>query len=80
VLTLALFASIFAGPAFAQSVRVPGTHVTLALPHGFSIAKLYPGFERPDAQASIMVTELPVAAADMIRPSSRLAMPASRAD
>ena len=54
-------------PGFAQAVRVPGTSVMLTPPDGFSIAHQYPGFERPDVQASIMVTELPVPAADMIR-------------
>jgi len=54
-------------PSFAQSVRVVGTNVTLAPPEGFVIARQYPGFERAEAQASIMVTELPVAATEMIR-------------
>jgi len=58
---------MFTCPSFAQTVRIPGTNVTLAPPEGFSIAQQYPGFERADVQASIMVTELPVAAADMIR-------------
>jgi hypothetical protein len=65
-LTLAVFLSTFANPSFAQAVRVPGTNVTLAPPEDFSIAKQYPGFERPEVQASIMVTELPGPAADMI--------------
>jgi hypothetical protein len=65
-LTLAVFVSTFTDPSFAQAVRVPGTNVTLAPPEGFSLAKQYPGFERPEVQASIMVTELPGAAADMI--------------
>ena len=59
-----------AHPSFAQAVRairVPGTNVTLAPPDGFSVAQQYPGFERSDVRASIMVTELSVAAGDMIR-------------
>jgi hypothetical protein len=56
-----------AGPSAAQAVRVPGTRVTITPPEGFSPAQQYPGFERPEAQASIMVTELPVPAAAMMR-------------
>lgn len=66
-LTLAVFVSTFTNPSFAQAVRVPGTNVTLAPPEGFSLAKQYPGFERPEAQASLMVTEVSGDAADMIR-------------
>lgn len=51
----------------AQTVRVPGTHVVLVPPSGFSAARQYPGFERPEVKASIMVTELPVAATEMMR-------------
>src|SRR5688500_20086113 len=54
-------------PAFAQVVRVPGTNVSLVPPAGFSPARQYPGFEQESGQASIMVTELPGAAADMLR-------------
>jgi hypothetical protein len=64
---LAVCLTTVAHPSFAQAVRVPGTTVSLAPPEGFSFAKQYPGFERPDVQASIMVTELPVAAPEMIR-------------
>jgi hypothetical protein len=39
----------------------------LTPPAGFSPAGQYPGFESSDPAGSIMVTELPVAAADMIR-------------
>src|SRR4029079_4200661 len=53
-------------PSFAQSVRVTGTSVTLVPPRGFAVATQYPGFERAEAHASIMVTELPVAATAMI--------------
>jgi hypothetical protein len=43
----------------AQAVRVPGTSVSLAPPAGFVSSARFPGFERADAQASIMVTEIP---------------------
>lgn len=66
-ITFAFIVSAFAGTSLAQAVRVPGTHVTLAPPDGFSAASQYPGFERAEAQASIMVTELPVPAGEMIR-------------
>jgi hypothetical protein len=52
---------------FAQTVRVPGTKVSLVPPPGFSLAQQYPGFEREADQASIMVTELPTPAAEMIK-------------
>src|SRR5687768_1982644 len=41
-----------------QPVRVTGTSVILAPPAGFSPASRFPGFERADRQASIMVTEV----------------------
>ena len=62
-----ILAAAFASPSPAQSIRVPGTSVTLSPPEGFSPATQYPGFERQDVQATIMVTELPVPAAEMIR-------------
>jgi hypothetical protein len=66
-LSLAAIVSAVTVPSFGQNLRVPGTNVTLAPPDGFAVASQYPGFERTDVQASIMVTELPVAASDMIR-------------
>lgn len=56
-----------ATPAFAQAVRVPGTKVSLAPPAGFLAARQYPGFEQESGPASIMVTELPGPAGDMLR-------------
>jgi hypothetical protein len=56
-----------AAPAVAQAVRVAGTSVTMTPPDGFSPAQRFPGFERADLQASIMVTELPTPAAQMRR-------------
>ena len=66
-LALAVIVTAPAQPALAQAIRVPGTSVALAPPEGFSVAQRYPGFERADARATIMVTEVPVAAADMMR-------------
>ena len=73
-LTIAVVATCSTPPSFAQTMRVPGTNVTLAPPEGFSIAQQYPGFERADVQASIMVTELPVAAGGMIRSMTKPAL------
>jgi len=67
VLILTAIVRCSAVPAFAQTVRVPGTKVRLTPPTGFSLAQQYPGFEREAEQASIMVTELPGPAADMLR-------------
>ena len=53
--------------AEAQVSRVPGTRVSLTPPDGFSPAQQYPGFESNDPAGSIMVTELPVPSAEMIR-------------
>ena len=45
--------------AFGQAVRVPGSSVSLVPPDGFLPARQFPGFQRDDLQASIMVTEMP---------------------
>jgi hypothetical protein len=66
-LALAVLVTTFADPLSAQSVRVPGTSVTVVPPAGFSPARQYPGFEWPESQASIMVTELPGPAGEMLR-------------
>lgn len=55
------------GLAAADPVRVPGTKVSLQPPPGFSPADKFPGFQRPELQASIMVTELPAPAAEMMK-------------
>lgn len=71
ILTLALLA---AAPAARSEEggkdveRVPGTRVSLAPPEGFTPARAFPGFHRPDAGASILVNELPTPI-DAIRPS-----------
>jgi hypothetical protein len=67
IVILAAIAEWTAAAAFAQTVRVPGTKVSLVPPPGFSVAGQYPGFERKADQASIMVTELPTPAAEMIK-------------
>lgn len=66
-LTLSAMVMMFADTSSAQPVRIPGTKVTLSPPEGFSVAQQYPGLERRDVQASMMVTELPVPAVDMMR-------------
>jgi hypothetical protein len=73
-LTLAVIAATFANPSFAQAVRIPGTNVSLVQPEGFALSSQYPGFERADIQASIMVTELPVAAPEMLRSMTESAL------
>lgn len=54
-------------PLAQAPVRVTGTSVHLVPPEGFVPAERYPGFERQDLRASIMVTELPGPAAVMQR-------------
>ena len=49
-------ALVLAVPSFGQ---VPGTHVTLDPPAGFTAATQFPGFQKAEANASIMVTEVP---------------------
>jgi len=73
-LALAAVAAGFAVSSAAQPVRVPGTKVRLAPPDGFSVAQQYPGFERAEDRASIMVTELPVSAPAMARSMTRPAL------
>lgn len=51
--------------AIAQTVRVAGTGVSLTPPDGFSPAEQFPGFQRADLQASIVVTEIPGSLATM---------------
>jgi len=51
--------------SWAAAVRVPGTSVILSPPPGFSPADRYPGFQRADNGASIIVTELPGPVAEM---------------
>ena len=48
-------------------MRVTGTSVALAPPAGFVPSSRFPGFERADLQASVMVTEIPGPVADVSR-------------
>lgn len=73
-LALSTCVHVSAIPAIAQGVRVPGTKVSLQPPAGFSLAQQYPGFEREADRSSIMVTELPTAAPEMIRAMTREAL------
>lgn len=53
-------ACIFMVPkVHAQTVRIPGTRVTLESPPGFSLAQQFPGLQRAELGASIMITEIP---------------------
>ena len=63
-----------AAPVFAQAVRVTGTTVTMEPPAGFSPAARFPGFERQDVQASIMVTEMPGPASEMKQGMTKAAL------
>ena len=51
---------LFAGALLAsEPTRVAGTKVSLVPPVGFEAASEFPGFQKMDAAASIMITELP---------------------
>ena len=60
----------------AQVSRVPGTRVSLVSPEGFLPALQYPGFESTNPAGSIMVTELRVSSAEMIRSMTASALAA----
>jgi len=60
-----LFAVFGSKGAVGQTVRVSGTNVSLEPPAGFSPAERFPGFQRVDLQASILVTELPAPVSEM---------------
>jgi len=62
-----VFVLLAAAGLFAQAVRVTGTSVALAPPPGFSPSARFPGFERADLQASIMVTEVEGPFAELTR-------------
>jgi hypothetical protein len=70
-LTFPLVAMILAlaisGPAVADLVQVPGTKASLQPPPGFLLAAKFPGFERTELQASIMVTEMPAPAPEVMK-------------
>jgi len=56
---------VLQGPVQADPVRVPGTNVNLQPPAGFSPSESYPGFQSPEHQASIMVTQMPAPVAEI---------------
>lgn len=70
----ALIASLAAGVANAQAVRVAGTRVSLVPPDGFSPAQQFPGFQHAGLEASIMVSEMPGSAFEMQRGMTREAL------
>jgi len=59
LLLTAVLLALSHSPAAFQAARVPGSSVTLEPPAGFTASSRFAGFERADAQASIMVTEVP---------------------
>lgn len=61
-ITVLLFAL---SPWTAEADLVPGTQLSLVPPEGFTPADRFPGFQRSDLQASIMVTELPAPVVEM---------------
>jgi hypothetical protein len=72
-MALALFVACALAPSSsrAAAVRVPGTRVTLDPPPGFTPSDRFPGFQRADKAASIIVTELPGPAVEMQRGMTR---------
>lgn len=62
--------ALLATTASADAVVVPGTHVAMVPPPGFSKADLFPGFQKADETstvvASIVVTEMPGAPFDQL--------------
>lgn len=60
VITCALAAgALFSSLAGSAPTPVAGTQITLDPPAGFSRAERFPGFQKPESAASIMVTEMP---------------------
>ncbi len=55
---LGLFLALQASAA-TERTRVAGTQLTLVPPERFVVAERFPGFQREDLQASIMVSEMP---------------------
>jgi len=54
---------VLAAPArAADPVFPPGSRIGLALPEGFSPGKGYPGFQNPETNALVLITELPASA------------------
>jgi hypothetical protein len=64
---LVLLVILAAGPTVADGVQIPGTKTSLQPPAGFLLADKFPGFERTELKASIMVTEMPAPAAEVMK-------------
>jgi hypothetical protein len=46
-------------PALAEAIKAPGSRISIAVPAGFELSKLFSGFLHPNARASIVIAELP---------------------
>jgi len=66
-----ILAALASSPAVAGPVRVPGTSTSLQPPNGFSLAEEFPGFKHAELRASIMVTEMPAPAAEVMKGMTR---------
>jgi hypothetical protein len=53
-------------PALAEAVKVPGSRVSITVPAGFEVSRLFSGFLHPNARASIVIAELPAGRFDEI--------------
>ncbi|HYG65097.1 MAG TPA: hypothetical protein VEL74_21120 [Thermoanaerobaculia bacterium] len=62
-----IFTLFVSAPAVADLVQVPGTETSLQPPQGFLLAAKFPGFERADLNASIMVTEMRAPAPEVMK-------------
>lgn len=62
-----LLAFLGTAPVGADTVRVPGTNVSLQPPEGFALAESFPGFQSAEQQASIMVTQMPAPVAEVMK-------------
>jgi len=58
----------------ADVVRVPGTRAALAPPDGFTASQRFPGFERAQSQASIVVQEIPAPAGELMKEMNKDAL------
>jgi hypothetical protein len=59
------------GQAAAGPVRVPGTSVSLQPPAGFAPSASYPGFQNPEKQSTILVTQMPAPVAEIRKAMTR---------
>lgn len=58
--------ALASAPVLAEAVKPPGSRISIAVPDGFEISKLFSGFLHPNARASIVVAELPTTRYDEI--------------